>query len=148
MADIAKKLNIITTSTPLQEEYVDGMMINEPQVGINVFDNCAVLLADPLVERQYSDELLELSQNKKIFFWVTVSAVGGVWFEYYQNGELVRNLVYVEGELAEDFGDKLKEEAFLEDGEELDESDVIELSYRVMDISSDIMFDGKYKRYV
>jgi len=71
---------------------------------------------------------------------------------FFNNGQLIRKWIQVEGEVAVNIGDELPEEPkdyFNEEftEEERDEWSILALAEKITGISEDIMFDGKYNIY-
>lgn len=64
-----------------------------------------------------SGALTELSHARKILFWYTQSASGGVIFEIHENGALRRKWVEAEGQVFEEVGEPVPEEEGLVDRE-------------------------------
>jgi len=110
-----------------------------------------VVLADPCLDKDYDDDVRALSKNKEIFFWISVSAVDGVMFSYFENAQCLRKWVSLEAEVVINEGEAFSDEGIFDaksgDEDELDISDILELCAKNTGVSSDYMFDGIYDVY-
>lgn len=94
-----------------------------------------------------SGALTELSQARKIVFWYTQSASGGVIFEIHENGALRRKWVEAEGQVFEDVGEPVPEEEGLverenhEGGPLHSEQTVLALAEKITGIKVDDHFE-------
>jgi hypothetical protein len=152
--NLAKTLGLISSEPKCVNKDADQSEIAGSQVGVNIVGSWGVLFSevDPFFQKDFTESFSKISKNKKIFTWLTESASGGLWFEFFNNGKLIRKWVEVEGEVAVNIGDALPEEPkefFTEDegNEERDEWSILALSEKITGVTEDIMFDGKYNIY-
>ena len=94
-----------------------------------------------------SAKLAAQSPGRKIFFWLTESASGTVFFELHENGELRRKWAEGEGTVLEDVGEPIPEEAGVVDRENHesgplhDEWTVMEIAEKLTGLSVDQQCD-------
>ena len=152
--NLAKKLGLISKEPICINEKTDQSEISKGQVGINVVENWGIIFSevDPFFQKDFNEIFSKISKNKKMFTWLIESSSGGLWFDFFNNGQLIRKWIQVEGEVAVNMGDELPEEPkgyFNEEftEEERDEWSILALAEKITGISEDIMFDGKYNIY-
>ncbi|MGW4633683.1 DUF6461 domain-containing protein [Nocardia sp. NPDC004415] len=103
-------------------------------------------LADPDMRVTFDDEVLEgLSGSGRVLAWVSnsVSTVHG--FGWYRDGELVRRIVYVEGEVADEYGPALAAETNAPDN--TDEDFVFEMMWRLTGLGWGVGADAVYSEW-
>jgi hypothetical protein len=150
--DLAARLGLIKPgSAPIKHgekgfDVKDGLRIGAAADGAW---SCILGSPHALMPRMehLSTALTEQSQGRKIFFWYTQSASGGVVFEIHENGALIRRWVEAEGEVFEDVGDPIPEEEGLVDRDNHEggplhsEWTVLDLAAKMTGISVDEHFD-------
>jgi hypothetical protein len=155
LVEICKILGLLSKDFKCVKSGVDQSLIDDEEFGIAVISGWGVIFSDvgPFLEKEYTDYLSEISKDKKLFYWLTESASGGLWFEYFINGTLIRKWVEIEGEVAVNYGQELPEEpsglftSDYDEEEERDEWALFDLAEKLTGISTDIMFDGQYNVY-
>ncbi len=134
--------------------------LSESLVGITNISGWGVILCDSgiFIEREeivenLSENLSTVSKECRLFFWLTQSVTGGLWFEYYENGESRRKWLEMEGEVIENEGIPLPQEpeGFFngeEDEEgERDEEKLLELADAVTGITTEEIFASTFTLY-
>jgi len=142
LVKIAKEIEILSKNALSQERKTNLIEVKRHEVGIHIENNCGIIIAEPLLEKEYTEILESLSKNRKILFWTSISSMDGVWFEYFKNTEILRKYVAMEGETVMNIGEPLLEENGL--FEEGDFSELIELGEKLMGVSDELMFEGEF----
>jgi hypothetical protein len=131
-------------------------VLSESVVGIASVSGWGVIFCDSGVFLGLEDalgKLSEASKGRRLFFWLTQSASGGLWFEAHEDGELKRKWLEVEGEVEENEGTPLPQEpeGFFNSDEdeegERDEDALFELSDAVTGVSTEEVFACSFAIY-
>lgn len=99
------------------------------------------------IEKDLSSSLASLSIGRRVFCWVTQSTAGCVLFEFHDNGKLCRKWSECEGQILEEIGAPLLEEAGLVDmstyecGPIHDEWSMLRLAQALVGLSEDEHFE-------
>lgn len=117
--------------------------IKRDEIGLVFINNQAVIISEPgfYTKADPTDILTNLSKNRKILFWMTVSAIDGIWYSIHENGQLTRMWVKMEGEIQINEGSTTVEMA-IEDA-----SDLMEFAETITGVTPNEMFDSSFEVY-
>lgn len=131
-------------------------VLSESVVGIASISGWGVIFCDSGVFLELEDalgKLSEVSDGRRVFFWLTQSTSGALWFEVHEDGELKRKWLEVEGEVEENEGIPLPQEPdgfFNSDEDEegvRDEDALFELSDAVTGVKTEEVFACSFAIY-
>ncbi len=130
--------------------------LSESLIGITNISDWGVILCDSniFMEREeIIENLSTASRERRLFFWLTQSVTGGLWFEYHENGKSKRKWLEIEGKVIENEGAPLPQEPedfFNEDEDEegeRDEEKIFELVDAVTGITTKDIFACTFTLY-
>ncbi len=129
----------------------DQSCIGREEIGIIEENGWGLIFADSasFFQEDALEFLKSASYGRVVFMWLTQSTCGGIWFELWKDGKLIRKWIEVEGTVVENFGPTIPQES---EGvfsgtplnEDLDEWSVIELAEAVTGISVSRIFDEPF----
>lgn len=155
MLEIGGRLGVLAADPVKVRDVEDQADIGYDEFGVACLNGWGVLYSDPspYFEAEPTLRLSELSASREVFFWLTQSAVAGLWFEYHADGALLRKWVEVESQVHVCEGEPLSQEPigfFTADPDhegERDEWKLLEICEATTGVSTELLFGSPFAVY-
>jgi hypothetical protein len=141
--NIAIDLGLIPNKYELIRQNDLPTSIKNDEVGIAIINGQAVIYSEPgfYTKSDPTNKLSLISKDHKVLFWLSVSAIDGLWYSIHENGQLQRMWVKIEDEIQVDEG-SCEADILVEN-----DIDLMNLAESVMGVRPNDMFEFPFDIY-